>query len=296
MLVRHPLTFLHCSFLFAMISCLVPISFAEEKPAEVSEKRLSQDNARDTGSKLSLRPPRHGGVYVVAHRGVHNGIPENSLPAYQKAIDLGADFVEIDVRTSKDGEFVSVHNATIDAYVRDASGKVVDMTLAELRMLDIGIGVDPKWAGTQIPTLGEILDLCKGKIGIYLDLKDGDVSNLVDIVKQHRMEHDILWYAPPEELEELGQCCSQCVAMPDPDQERNLPDLIKMLKPRVIAAVWRHYSRTFVETCHKAGAIVIVDESDPSCWEDAIEWKSDGIQTDHPQKLIAFLEARDVSE
>jgi len=48
---------------------------------------------------------------------VHNGIPENSLAAYQKAIDLGCDFVEIDVRTTKDGRFVSVHNSTIDSYV-----------------------------------------------------------------------------------------------------------------------------------------------------------------------------------
>ncbi len=44
--------------------------------------------------------PKHGNIYVIAHRGVHHGIPENTLPAYQKAIELGADFVEIDVRTT----------------------------------------------------------------------------------------------------------------------------------------------------------------------------------------------------
>ena len=44
-----------------------------------------------------LKPPRNGGVYVIAHRGAHQGPPENSLPAYQKAIDLGCDFVEVDV-------------------------------------------------------------------------------------------------------------------------------------------------------------------------------------------------------
>ncbi|MFP6616763.1 MAG: glycerophosphodiester phosphodiesterase [Candidatus Hydrogenedentota bacterium] len=48
-------------------------------------------------------PPRNGGIYVIAHRGAHQGIPENTLEAYQKAIDLGCDFVEIDVRTTKDG-------------------------------------------------------------------------------------------------------------------------------------------------------------------------------------------------
>ena len=54
-------------------------------------------------SKSFLRTPKHGGVYVVAHRGAHNGIPENSLAAYRKAIELGVDFVEIDIRATKDG-------------------------------------------------------------------------------------------------------------------------------------------------------------------------------------------------
>ena len=50
-------------------------------------------------------PPNHGNIYVIAHRGAPRGISENTLPAYQKAIQLGTDFVEIDPRTTKDGEF-----------------------------------------------------------------------------------------------------------------------------------------------------------------------------------------------
>jgi glycerophosphoryl diester phosphodiesterase len=243
-----------------------------------------------------LPSPKHGGVYVVAHRGAHNGIPENSLPAYQKAIDLGADFVEIDVRTTKDGNFVSVHNATIDAYVKGGSGKVKDMTLAELRALDIGLRVGPEWKGTRIPTFEEILVLCKGRIGIYLDLKDGEISKLVKIVKKHEMERDVFWYTWPANIKKLKQICDKCVGMPDPIFERNLPYIIRELRPRVIAATWDRYSKSFVETCHAAGAIVIVDESDPSCWADAIAWGSDGIQTDHPEKLIEFLKAREAEK
>ncbi len=62
--------------------------------------------------------PKNGNTYVIAHRGAHNGIPENSLAAYQKAIDLGCDFIEIDVRKSRDGKMVSVHNSTIDGQSR----------------------------------------------------------------------------------------------------------------------------------------------------------------------------------
>jgi glycerophosphoryl diester phosphodiesterase len=62
--------------------------------------------------------PKHGNTYVIAHRGAHNGIPENSLAAFQKAIDLACDFIEIDTRLTKDKVVVSVHNLTIDAELK----------------------------------------------------------------------------------------------------------------------------------------------------------------------------------
>ncbi|NIA15310.1 MAG: hypothetical protein GWP08_14670 [Nitrospiraceae bacterium] len=244
------------------------------------------------GDGLPLRPPKNGGVYVVAHRGAHNGIPENSLAAYQKAIDLGCDFIEIDLRTTKDGKFVSMHNREIDAYIEGATGLVAEFTLAELRALDIGKRVAPEWEGTRIPTFEEILDLCKGKIGIYLDLKSGPIEELAELIEERGMEHDVLWYISSGRVKKLREVCPECIAMPDPGAEKGLPRLLERVKPRVVAAVWRHYSPSFVEKCHAAGAIVIVDESDPDCWEDAVAWGSDGVQTDHPEAFIEFLKQR----
>ena len=238
------------------------------------------------------KPPNNSALYVVAHRGAHQGIPENSLAAYQKAIDLGCDFVEIDLRTTQDGQFVSVHNATIDAYVKDRTGKVEDFTLAELKALDIGSRISEEWKDERIPTFEEILALCKGKIGIYLDLKAAPVAELMPIIKRFDMERDIIWYANGRALEEVMAVSDTAIPMPDPGAERALTRLIERFQPTIIAATWRNYSETFVKTCHDAGAIVIVDESDPDCWPDAVAWGSDGIQTDHPEALIAFLQAR----
>ena len=218
-----------------------------------------------------LRPPRNGGVYVVAHRGAHQGIPENSLPAYQKAIDLGCDFVEIDVRTTKDGRFVSVHNDSIDAYVDGASGKIRELTLAQLRSFDIGARVGPKWQGTRVPTFAEILDLCRGKIGIYLDLKDAPIPGLVRIVQRYGMEREVLWHASPSRLEQLQKLCPTCLAMPDPYREEMLPAVLKRLHPRVVASFCDRISPSFIKTCHEVGAIVIADETDPpKCWQQAL--------------------------
>lgn len=253
---------------------------------------LSGDPAGAVVSGSPLAPPRHGGVYVVAHRGAHENIPENTLAAYRKAIELGADFVEIDLRETKDGHIVSMHNDMVDDYTKDAKGLVKNLTLAELRAMDIGSRVGPEWHNERVPTFEEILDLCKGKIGIYLDLKSAPVDKLLPMIQSRGMERNVLWYAGPVQMKQVQDHCPACILMPDPGPERFLPRLIEQWKPRVVAAVWKFMSEQFVKTCHDAGAIVIVDESGPECWESAMRWGLDGIQTDHPQSLIKFLEER----
>ncbi len=239
-----------------------------------------------------LRPPKHGGVYVIAHRGAHDGIPENTLAAYEKAIELGCDFVEVDIRTTKDGKFVSIHNATIDAYVSGATGKVAEMTLEELRALDIGARMGPEWAGTRIPTFEEILDLCERRIGIYLDMKDAPIPALAELIRERDMEHDVVWYLSPRAVPELRAACPECIEMPDPGDERNLRSTIEQYRPRMVAPVWDDFSKTYGETCREYGVMVFVDENDSSSWMLAVQWGADGIQTDDPAALIDFLKAK----
>lgn len=241
-------------------------------------------------ARTQLPPPKHGGVYVVAHRGAHQGIPENTLAAYRKAIELGVDYVEIDLRTTKDGRFVSVHNSTVDAYTNGVKGAVNELTFDELRALDIGSRVGPEWANERIPSFEEILELCKGKAGIYLDLKFADPIKVVEILRAHGMEKNTLWYASPAVHLKLKEICPECIPMPDPGLELLLPKLLERIQPVVVAATWDNFSKRFVDTCHAAGAKVIVDESDPSCWPQAFEWKTDGIQTDSPKELIELLD------
>jgi glycerophosphoryl diester phosphodiesterase len=244
-------------------------------------------------AKASLPEPRHGRVYVVAHRGAHHGIPENTLAAYQAAIDMGVDFVEVDLRTTKDGYIVSIHNEEIDSYVTDGQhGLVSEMTLEQLKQLDIGSRISPQWSRERIPALEEILRLCKGRVGIYLDLKDASVDAVVSMVNKWGMARHVLWYADYDELQRVAELCPECILMPDPGPEANLPKVIERFQPSVIAAVWRYYSRSFAEKCHQAGAIVIVDESDPACWPDALAWHTDGIQTNWPAQLIFLLAHR----
>jgi len=244
----------------------------------------------DEKNDIRLKPPKNGKIYVIAHRGAHQSIPENSLAAYQKAIDLGADFVEVDIRTTKDGKFVSVHNRTIDAYVEGETGEVKDFTLAELKTLDIGKRFGPEWQGTRIPTFEEILDLCKDKCGIYLDLKSAPVPALVNIIREKKMTNDVLWcLADYKRMKELNEICPDCLLMPDPGDLKVFAGILEEFKPVVVAPVWGDLSKDLIKMSHDAGALVFVDEKDKNSWVQALDWGVDGIQTDHPEEFIRYL-------
>lgn len=250
-------------------------------------------HAEDKNVEAGFRSANHT-TYVIAHRGAHQNIPENSLAAYQKAIDLGCDFVEIDVRTTKDGHFVSVHNANIEKYVSGFSADVKDLTLAELKSLDIGEKIGAEWKGTQIPTFEEVLELCHGKIGIYLDLKDAPVDELMALIKKYDMECDIIWYIPASyfaENEDSKQMFGRSFIMPDPGEEANLDLVLQKLHPKVIATDMGVLSKSFVEKCHNRKVKVFVDEKKGTIeeWTKILQWGTDGIQTDDPEKIIGFL-------
>ena len=238
--------------------------------------------------------PKNGNTYVIAHRGVHNNIPENTLAAYQKAIDLGCDFVEIDIRKSKDGKFVSVHNETVDAYVEGVKGKVSSFTLAELKQMNIGKRVGPEWENERIPTFEEILQLCKGQIGIYLDLKEPDVKAQIELIKSYGMERDVIWYIPASYMKVIRAVkrnCPECVVMPDPGEENNIKKVIEEVQPKVLATGMSVLRASYVKTAHQYGVKVFTDDkkATPQEWEQILKWGTDGIQTDQTEKLIKRL-------
>jgi len=250
-------------------------------------------SSADAEQKFLSRKPRHGGVYVIAHRGAHRNIPENTIPAYARAIEMGADYVEVDLRTTSDGYIVSIHNGTVDAYTRDAGGKVSNFTLQELKSMDIGSRIGAEWASTRIPTLDEIIELCRGKIGLYVDLKAASVEEVSEKLRAAGMAEDAVWYAAEGQLQLLQKTCPECLPMPDPITVAGLPRLLEMLQPRVVASSMKYLSPDMVEMCHGVGALIFVDDNGPQDWEPMLQMGVDGIQTDEPEELIAMLKVRD---
>lgn len=126
-----------------------------------------------------------GKLFVIAHRGASAFEPENTLRAVRRALDLGADMVEVDVRESRDGYIVVIHDATVDR-TTDGRGCVKDMSLRELRMLDAGMG-------ERIPTLEEVAKMVKGKAKLVVEVKvQGIEGKVVRLVEESSMENEAL--------------------------------------------------------------------------------------------------------
>ena len=107
---------------------------------------------------------------IIAHRGASGYAPENTLPALKMALELGANYLEVDVHQSHDQQIMVIHDARVNR-TTNGLGQVVDMTLKELKQLDAGSWFDPKFAGTSIPTLEEVLEILTPKTKLIIEIK-----------------------------------------------------------------------------------------------------------------------------
>lgn len=113
-------------------------------------------------------------IVSIAHRGASGYAPENTLSAFDKALEMGADYIEIDVHLSRDDIPVVIHDNTLDR-TTDGAGNISAYTLQELESLDAGSWFDKDYAGEKIPALDEVLDRYGEQINILIELKSPEL-------------------------------------------------------------------------------------------------------------------------
>lgn len=234
-------------------------------------------------------------VRVVAHRGHHVTIPENTIPAILSAIAIGCDYVELDVRTTADGQLVVLHDSSVDR-TTDGTGKLNELTLAQVQSLDAGIKRGDKWKGTRVPTFRECIQVCKGTIGIYLDHKQADVSEVVRMLKEFAVIEETIVYCSSAEtvLQYKQQAPDIRVMMGHPDSDEKIREVMRDVKPETLDGNLSDWTDEQAILAHKLGAKLWPDclgETDnEKGWQRALELGSTGIQSDRPEDLIDFLE------
>lgn len=135
---------------------------------------------------------------LVAHRGCRSLYPENTLPGFRKAVQLGVDAIEFDVHPTRDGALVVTHDDTIDR-CSNGIGNVHDYTLVELKTFDFGFWKGEAFRGTQIPTFDEVLDLILGEsdpaLQLLIELKEDDfhcTEQILEIIRRRRIEKRVV--------------------------------------------------------------------------------------------------------
>lgn len=129
---------------------------------------------------------------IIAHKGAAGQAPENTIAAFQKALDLGVDMIELDVRHTKDEEIIVFHDQTLDR-TTNGTGDVHDYTLEEIKQLDAGSWFDSKFSDQKVPTLKEVLDLIDGKCKVLIEIKHMDhphyhdfSEKLIDVIREEK--------------------------------------------------------------------------------------------------------------
>lgn len=232
---------------------------------------------------------------VIAHRGEHLRHPENTLAAFQAAIDAGADFFELDVRTTADGKLVLMHDGNVDR-MTNGKGDVALMNFDDIRKLEVGLKMGPQWAGTRVPTFDEALNLAHGKIGIYVDSKRISAQDVVDALTRTDMLDKVVIYGGARYLKDVVTLQPKLKAMPEAQNPATLKSLLESMPLKVVAFDAKDFNDETIAVARAAGVDIYVDRlgaaDNPEMWQDAVDRGAAGIQTDKPAELVQYLKQK----
>ncbi len=263
-----------------------------------------------------LKTPSDKRIMVAAHRGDWRNAPENSLKAYEYAINLGVDIIEVDLNISKDGVLIIMHDNTLDR-TTNGRGRPSDYTLEELKRLHLKNGLGILTAHT-IPTLEEVMKLAKGKVLVNLDksydyyveaygvLKQtGTVrqgifkadKNYKEVVNRYPMLMDSILFMPVVNLgkpeaatvikdfqDHLKPVAFELIFEKDTSALLSKLDLIKKKGARIwINSLWASLNGGHYDD------LAVDDHNTRDSWDWLIQHGANILQTDRPKEMLLYL-------
>jgi glycerophosphoryl diester phosphodiesterase len=265
----------------------------------VSLFTINESNAQTT--KLPLVRHHHKFI-VIAHRGDHTNAPENTIAAYKNAIKIGADFIEVDLRTTKDSQLVVMHDATINR-MTGINGSIQNMTFDSLRKLEVRESKHPEWGNHVIPTFQEVLKLSKRRINIYLDFKNASAQAAYNEIVAAGMENNVIVYInnPNQFTDWINVAPNIPLMISLPGKVKTKEALFQVLEKYQTDLLDGNYNEYNVETVAAAkeknipiwADIQSIDEN-AILWDKAINLSLQGLQTDHPKALIDYLKKKGI--
>jgi len=232
-------------------------------------------------------------VQFSLHRGAGRYAPENTLPAFAKAVRLGADYVEFDVRTTQDGAYFLLHDSGLGR-TTDGNGPIDQATEAAVRKLSGGVKFGKPYAAISVPSLDEFLAVSGDKTELYFDAKVIPPQALAEALTRRHLVNRTVVYQSVEYLKRLKEINPLIRRLPPLRRASDLDALSAGLQPYAVDVDWEILSKELIARCHAAGIRVFSDALGRNErldeYSKAIDWGIDLIQTDHPLRVMRAIE------
>jgi glycerophosphoryl diester phosphodiesterase len=243
------------------------------------------------------------GTRVIAHRGASRDCPENTIAAFDQALDQGCDAIELDLQLTRDGTPVVYHDRTLHK-ISGRRFRVATLELADLRRLDAGAWFAPRFAGQRIPTLAEVLERYAHRTRLLLELKlRSDHVTRVRLARSvARIVRDVnvvdrvfLLCFDPTLLDEASHGFPELRTVANVGRlvPRKALSQARMRRLEAISVDLRALKRPFVATARRSGLPLLVFTCNRAADVDrAVEAGATGLMSDRPSWLRSILETR----
>lgn len=237
------------------------------------------------------------GMEIVVHRGGSDLAPENTMAAAEACADLGIEFIEIDVWQSQDGVHYIMHDATLDR-TTNGHGPIAERSSGYIDSLDAGSWFSPEFEDQTVPRLDRFLDWARDKVGVFFDVKAGDLGRIVRMIRDRGMDDGVFfWFNSDEHAREF---------------RRIAPDISLKMNSRDSDEVRKHYaeynnqiveqgpnekSAAVVRACHDLGIRVMATVFGSTArsnglaevYRQIVDLGYDMVNLDNPEPFIDFL-------
>lgn len=237
---------------------------------------------------------------VAAHRGKAFGIPENTVRGIQKLLPSGIKYIEIDVRTSKDGRLLIMHDGSLKR-TTNSKARVKHLTWHELQQVRISGWLNIRFRNNRIPSLEEVCGVVSGwnslhpshPVYLYVDCKEADPRQLLDILQRHRLDKESVFYGGDTYLAELRKLDPELKIMPGLKSPEDLYSKAEVLQPYAFDVSYSLLTAQLVQEIHSRGILVFSDllflNDRRGAYKKARAYGVDVIQTDKAKKVLRVL-------
>lgn len=230
--------------------------------------------------------PSSEDIEVVVHRGANFLAPENTLPSARVALKYGAEWIELDVRKSKDGVLYNLHDETLDR-TTDGHGPIHLVTSSEIERLDAGSWFGPAFQGLKVPRIETMLDSLKGKANVFFDVKKGTpVADLVKLVRAKGFEkNSFFWFADAKMVPEFVKLAPEMKIKVNASDIEGIKKWQAVCRPSYVEIEPENITKNLVNYCHKNGILVMaaIQNGNEEAYKKAIQAQPDLVNIDQPE-------------